>query len=67
MLPIVMRLLGAAAPNTEEGTIVGHAIADPAATAEPFRNSRRLIVFAFLVLLLLIVFSHLNFVQVFAI
>jgi len=62
-----MRLLGAAAPNTEEGTIVGHAIAVPAATAEPFKNSRRLIVFAFLVLLLFIIFSSSYFVQVFAV
>jgi len=36
-----MRLLGAPAPNTEEGTIAGHAIAAPAA-AEPFKNSLRL-------------------------
>ncbi|MBA7680239.1 hypothetical protein ES703_88550 [subsurface metagenome] len=62
-----MRLLGAAAPNTEEGTIVGHAIAVPAATAELFKNSLRVTIFAFSVLLLFIVFSSSYFVQVFAI
>jgi len=53
-----MRLLGALAPNTEEGTIVGQAIT-PAATAELFKNSLRVIVFAFLLLLLFIVSSFL--------
>ena len=53
-----MRLLGAFAPNTEEGTIIGQAI-NPAATAELFKNCRRVTVFAFLVLLLFIVFPFL--------
>jgi hypothetical protein len=37
-----MRLLGAADPNTEEGTIAGEAIAAPATATEPFKNSLRL-------------------------
>jgi hypothetical protein len=49
-----MRLLGAPAPNTEEGTIAGHAIAAPAATAEFFKNSLRLTVAATLPRLLFI-------------
>jgi hypothetical protein len=62
-----MRLLGAAAPNTEEGTIVGHANTAPVATAEPFKNSLRATIFAFLALLLLIVFSSIYFLRVFAV
>jgi hypothetical protein len=57
MQPMVMRLLGAFAPNTEEGTIAGKAIAAPAATAEPFKNCRRVTVITFLLLLQFIVFS----------
>jgi len=55
-----MRLLGAFAPNTEEGTIVGQAIA-PTATAELFKNCRRLTVPPFLLLLFIIVFPFLFF------
>jgi hypothetical protein len=50
-----MRLLGDPAPNTEEGTITGHAIAAPATAAELFKNSLRLTVAAFLLLLFVIV------------
>jgi hypothetical protein len=52
-----MRLLGTPAPKTEEGTIVGKAITAPAATAELFKNCRRLTVVAFLILLFFIVSS----------
>jgi hypothetical protein len=54
-----MRLLGAFAPKTEEGTIVGKAITAPAATAEFFKNCRRVNIIAFLLLLLFIVSSFL--------
>jgi hypothetical protein len=48
-----MRLLGALAPKTEDGTIVGpNKIVLVAATAELFKNCRRLIMFDFLVFLL---------------
>jgi hypothetical protein len=40
MQPMVILLLGALAPNTEEGTIVGKAM-PAAAMAEFFRKSRR--------------------------
>jgi hypothetical protein len=50
-----MRLLGVPAPNTEEGTIAGHAIAAPATAAEFFKNSLRLTVAAFLLRLFFIV------------
>ena len=40
--------------DTEDGTMIGNAKAAPAATAEPFKNSLRLTVVTFLVLLLLI-------------
>jgi hypothetical protein len=58
MLPMVMRLLGAAAPKTEEGMTLGHAKAAPAATAKLFKNSLRVTIFAFLALLLFIIFSY---------
>jgi hypothetical protein len=51
-----MRLLGAPAPNTEEGTICGHAMAAPA-TAALFKKSLRLTVTARLLRLLFIVSS----------
>jgi hypothetical protein len=41
MLPMVMRLLGALAPKTEEGTIIGAKATAVAATEDPFKNSRR--------------------------
>jgi hypothetical protein len=44
-------LLGAAAPKTDEGTIVGHANAAPATAAEPFKNSLRLTLFDLAILL----------------
>jgi len=48
-----MRLLGALAPKTEDGTIVGpNKIVLVAVTAELFKNCRRVSVLAFLVLLL---------------
>jgi hypothetical protein len=53
-----MRLLDALAPNTEAGMIVGPTKAIPAATAELFKNSRRVHVFVFLVLLLFIAFPY---------
>jgi len=47
-----MRLLGALAPKTEDGTIVGpNKIVLVAVTAELFKNCRRLIMFDFLVFL----------------
>jgi hypothetical protein len=49
-----MRLLGAPAPNTDEGTIIGHAMAVPATAAEPFKKSLRLTVAAHLLRLLFI-------------
>ena len=42
MHPIVIRSDGAAAPNTEDGTMLGIANAAPAATADPRKNCRRL-------------------------
>src|SRR4030042_2260205 len=54
MQPIAIRLLGAAAPKTDEGTIVGNANAAPATAAEPFKNSLRLTVFELVILLLFI-------------
>jgi hypothetical protein len=42
-----MRLLGALAPNTEDGTIVGANKTVLAAAAEFLRNCRRLMAFAF--------------------
>jgi len=45
-----MRLLGALAPNTEDGTIVGANKTVLAAAAELLRNCRRLIASVFLVL-----------------
>jgi hypothetical protein len=45
-----MRLLGALAPNTEDGTIVGPNRNVPvAATADFFKNCRRVIMLFFLV------------------
>jgi hypothetical protein len=56
MQPIVMRLLGAPAPKTDEGTIAGRPTAtDAAAAAEPLRNSRRVTICAFFAALLVIV------------
>jgi len=52
MQPIVMRLLGASEPKTDEGTIAGKASAAPAVAAERVRNSLRVIGLAFLVILL---------------
>jgi hypothetical protein len=52
-----MRLLGAPAPNTEEGTIAGHTIAAPADTAETFKKSLRLTSIARLLRLFFIVSS----------
>src|SRR4030043_175482 len=57
MQPSVMRLLGASAPNTDEGTIVGQTIAAPAARAEPFRKSLRVTFVVLLILLPVIVFA----------
>jgi hypothetical protein len=54
-----MRLLGAFAPNTEEGTIVGQTTAAPAVTAEFFKNCRRVNIIAFSLLLLFVVSSFL--------
>jgi hypothetical protein len=50
MQPTVTQLLGALTPNTDEGTMVGNAIAAPAA-AVPFKNSLRLTVCALSALL----------------
>jgi hypothetical protein len=47
-------LLGAAAPKTDEGTIVGHANAAPATTAEPFKNFLRVMLFDLAILLFFI-------------
>ncbi len=41
MQPITIRLLGALAPNTEEGTTYGAANTDTAAAPERLKNSRR--------------------------
>ena len=41
MKPSVIRLLGALAPNTDDGTIIGTAKAAPATPAVRFRNIRR--------------------------
>ena len=41
MKPSVIRLLGALAPNTDDGTIIGTAKAAPATPADRFRNIRR--------------------------
>jgi len=54
-----MRLLGASAPNTDEGTIVGKVTAAPAAKAELFKKFRRLSVNVLLLVLLFIVSSFL--------
>ena len=48
-MPMVMRLLGAAAPKTVEGTIVGHATAAPTAAAPVNRKSRRLMLWFFVI------------------
>jgi hypothetical protein len=60
MLPMVMWLLGALAPKTEEGTIIGAKATAVAATEEPFKNSRRLMLLAFRGLTLVIVFPCLS-------
>jgi hypothetical protein len=54
-----MRLLGASAPKTEDGTIVGTAKA-AAVTTELLRNSRLVTVLIFLVVLLFMVFLRLS-------
>jgi hypothetical protein len=55
MTPIVILLLGALEPKTEEGTIVGTAkTALAAASAELFKKSRRFVVIDFSVILLFI-------------
>jgi hypothetical protein len=52
MQPIVIRLLGASAPKTDEGTIAGKPIATEVAT-ERVKNSLRLRSLAFMLFLLL--------------
>jgi hypothetical protein len=52
-----MRLLGASAPNTQDGMIVGpNKPVLVAAVAEHFRNCRRVSLFVFLVLWLFSIF-----------
>jgi hypothetical protein len=46
MLPMVIRLLGALAPKTDEGTIIGAKATAVAATEDPFKNSRRVMLLA---------------------
>jgi hypothetical protein len=60
MLPMVIRLLGALAPKTEEGTIIGAKATAVAATEEPFKNSRRLMLLALRGLTLVITFPCLS-------
>jgi hypothetical protein len=66
IMPMVIRLLGAPAPKTVEGTMTGPATAAPTAAADANRKSRRLMLWFFVIdqvsylWLILVVLSRLS-------